>query len=237
VTRVAVIGDVHGNLAALEAVLDDIGRQGVDAVLCTGDLVNYGPEPSAVIDRVLEVATVCVAGNHDLLLARWDGEPLATRRGRDMAVEEACVRWTSAHLRKPDRTRLAALPGDAVWRSLLVVHGSPRSADDYVFPDAGAARWAELAAATGARGCAALVMGHTHLPLQVVWEGIALFNAGSVGWPKDGDPRAAYGLVRLAPWSASVRRVAYDAHAVATAMRSAGLPEAVATAIAEGRPA
>jgi putative phosphoesterase len=235
-TRLAVIGDIHGNLLALEAVLADIRREGADAVLCTGDLVNYGPEPALVLERVLSVCDLCIAGNHDRLLAHWGGEPLASRPGRDMAIEEACVRWTAARLRQDQRQRLAALPDDAMWADILLVHGSPRSKDEYVYPNAAPARWAELADATRRRGCAALVMGHTHVPLLRQWEGVTLFNPGSVGWPKDGDPRAAYGLLRREPPSFCVRRVAYDVRAAVDAMRAAGLPPALAAAVAAGRP-
>jgi predicted phosphodiesterase len=245
--RLAVFGDVHGNLPALEAVLDDVRRQGAEALLCTGDLVNYGPEPVAVLDRVLAECAACVAGNHDRLLARWNGEPLPPRPGRDMAVEERCLRWTAARLGPGDRGRLAALPDRITWpegragEALLLVHGSPRSTDEYVRPDEPDDRWEALAQAARAQRAAVVLMGHTHLPMHRAWEGLHFFNPGSVGWPKDGDRRASYGLVAFQPDASqtpsfSVRRVAYDADAVATAMRRAGLPAAVAMAMASGRP-
>lgn len=240
--RIALLGDIHGNLPALEAVLADIGGACVDTVLCTGDLVNYGPEPAAVIRRVRAVAAACVLGNHDRLLARWRGEPLAARPGRDMAVEEACLRWTAARLADADRGWLGALPAQVVWGELLVVHGSPGSADEYVLPDTSAEGWAGLAQATCDRGCTTLLMGHTHLPLCRRQDGISFLNPGSVGWPKDGDPRAAYGLLTLGsrlgePPVFTVRRVQYDARAVVAAMHAAGLPGGVAAAMAVGGPA
>lgn len=237
--RIALLGDIHANLAALEAVLAHVAGAGVDAVLCTGDLVNYGPEPAAVIRRIRAVAAACVVGNHDRLLARWRGEPLAPRPGRDMAVEAACLRWTAACLGEADRAWLEALPEQAVWGELLVVHGSPRSPDEYVRPESGAEVWAALAEATRARGCTALAMGHTHLPLCRREHGIQFFNPGSVGWPKDGDSRAAYGLLTLGsrlgePAVFTLHRVTYDVAAVVAAMRTAGLPEGVAAAVAAG---
>jgi putative phosphoesterase len=237
--RIALLGDIHGNLAALEAVLADIGRAGVEAVLCTGDLVNYGPEPVAVIRRIQTVAAACVVGNHDRLLAHWRGEALPARPGRDMAVEEACLRWTAARLGEAERAWLGALPKRVIWGELLLVHGSPLSPDEYVLPNASAQVWAALAQATCDRGCTVLAMGHTHIPLWKSAHGIQFFNPGSVGWPKDGDPCAAYGLLSFGerlgePATFAVRRVTYDTMAVVAAMRAAGLPEGVAAAIATG---
>lgn len=244
--RVAVFGDVHGNLAALEAVLDAMDAQRVDARLCTGDLVNYGPEPVAVLKRVLAVAPACVAGNHDRLLARWREGALDPRPGRDMRQEEDCLRWTAARLGPPERECLGALPDRLQWPPpaprVLLAHGSPLSADEYVLPDLTDGRWDEIAREPRRLGASVVVLGHTHLPMCRAWGGLLFCNPGSVGWPKDGDPRAAFGLLEFEPASRraprfSICRVDYDAAAVAAAMIRAGLPAAVAAAVRAGRPA
>lgn len=244
--KVAVFGDVHGNLAALEAVLAEIGREGAGVILCTGDLVNYGPEPRAVVREALSAPTVCVAGNHDRLLARWHGQALAPRPGRDMALEEAALRWTAAQLGAQERRLLGDLPDRYLSLvgsfPLLLVHGSPSSAEEYVWPDQAEERWERLADTTHRCGARIVIMGHTHLPMYRAYGDVHFFNPGSVGWPKDGDPRASYGLIELGsdPSGAprfSLRRVAYDAEAVMWSIRRAGLPEALAVAIASGRPA
>lgn len=239
--KIGLFGDVHGNRPALGAVLAALAAQGADLLLCTGDLVNYGPEPSAAASLALDAANVCVAGNHDLLAATWTGEPLAPRAGRDMAVETACLRWTVAHLGPAERDDLRRLPPTRIvqadGRRLLLAHGSPDAVDEYVDARTPPARWHELAARAHAQGADVVVLGHTHLPLAREVDGVLFCNPGSVGWPKDGDPRASCAILDPGPVRAQIHRVTYGAAAVAATMRTAGLPEAVAAALAAGRPA
>jgi putative phosphoesterase len=242
--RVAVFGDVHGNLPALQAVLAAVWRERPDAVLCTGDLVNYGPDPVPALQRALAAATLAVAGNHDLLLARWRGEPLPERPGRDMAVETACLRWTAERLGPAERQLLGALPPVQLWRvgalSVLLAHGSPASPEEYVVPELPSGRWRRIVAQAARAGARVVVLGHTHRPLRLRRAGVLFCNPGSVGWPKDGDPRASYGVLEVGSGVAprfTVRRVAYEVGTVVAAMRQAGLPAAVAEAIRTGSPA
>jgi putative phosphoesterase len=248
--RLGVFGDVHGNVAALAAVLAELRRLGAERLLCTGDLVNYGPEPVAALRDSLAATSACVAGNHDRLATTWDGGALPARPGRDMASEEVCLRWTAARLGEAERAVLASLPDSLLWPEeaprVLLCHGSPLDPGEYVRPDLPRARWDRLSRACRDQGVAVALLGHTHLPMLQVWDGVRFCNPGSVGWPKDGDPRASCGILDLDPGPEapgggavrfSVHRVAYDAAAVAAAMAAAGLPEAVAEAVRCGGPA
>ena len=144
--RWALLGDVHGNLQALMAVLEHMARQRCDGVLCTGDLVNYGPAPNECVELVLAKADACVLGNHDQLLAHWAGEPAPVHPGRDPALEDTALRWTGERLGPRTRATLAALPTEVFWPApeprLLLVHGSPLSIEEYVTRATLDARWA-----------------------------------------------------------------------------------------------
>jgi predicted phosphodiesterase len=113
--RWAVLGDVHGNLTALTAVLQDLAQRRCDGILCTGDLVNYGPAPNECVAAVLYRAQACVLGNHDQLLAASDGGPAPRRPGQDAAIEDVALRWTGEHLRERTRAALGALPSTLFW--------------------------------------------------------------------------------------------------------------------------
>lgn len=245
-STVAVLGDIHGNTVALDAVLKAVATDAPATIVCTGDLVNYGPDPAGVIHRLLAATSVCVADNHDRLLAHWRGLPLAPRPGRDMRLEATCLRWTAAHIGGAERELLQALPQVLVWplgnRKILLAHGSPASVDEYILPECDGDRWRQILVEAGLLGASVVALGHTHIPLQRRWQGRLLCNPGSVGWPKDGDPRAAYGRLRFHPEADrpaefTIHRVTYDAPAVADAMVRAGLPPEVAAAIEAGRPA
>jgi predicted phosphodiesterase len=239
----AVFGDIHGNLRALTAVLEDAVGQGCTHFLCTGDLVNYGPAPNEAAELALRTADVCVAGNHDELLASWSGQQAPPRPGRDPAVENAALSWTGKRLSRSVQQQLRALPRWAWWPSrrplLLVVHGSPLSVDEYVTADTADERWVAFAQVAGGT-VQAVVLGHTHRALRALRHGIYYFNPGSVGWPKDGDGRASYGILsldrsgRLVDFR--VRRVDYPRAQLREEMRRAGLPGALADAVTEGLP-
>jgi diadenosine tetraphosphatase ApaH/serine/threonine PP2A family protein phosphatase len=219
--RYLVIGDVHGNLAALDAVLKDAHGRGFDAVAFLGDAVGYAPDADAVIERVAELApSVAVAGNHDvdLLTFRDGGTPAAPldadvadvlRRQAD-ALSDASVAW------------LRALPRHWIGDAFEAHHGAPGDPWRYV---------TDLAAAD-----AALVPfeGAT-ATYDVPAHARGFFNPGSVGQPRDGDPRAAYGVLDVgAPCRLEGVRVPYDVDATARAIRAAGYPERFAARLAEG---
>ncbi len=241
--RYAVLGDIHANLQALDAVLADIAEIGADATLSLGDVVGYGGDPVACLDRVRETCAATVRGNHDAMVAGTG--PLA---GINVWAETA-VHWTRRQLDDERRAWLAELPLLHVPEpGLLLAHGSPSTPE----------RWPYLELtltvhdAFEAMSEPVCLVGHTHRPRhhiergeRVVGRGLTeveldpdsrhILNAGSVGQPRDGDPRAAWLLLDTKTRRAELRRVPYDIEGAAAAIRRASLPSALADRLAEGR--
>jgi diadenosine tetraphosphatase ApaH/serine/threonine PP2A family protein phosphatase len=240
--RVAVISDVHGNWHALEAVLDDVEREQPDELWCLGDLVGYGPRPNPCCAAVERRAAFCLAGNHDLgVLGAIDLEEFAG----DAVV---AARWTRGVLAEGSRAFLQSLRPLGQRDGVELFHASPR---DPV--------WEYVLSADAARVAFALtssplvLVGHSHVPLAITLEddvldgglaaggtetqlgpGRRLLNPGSVGQPRDGDPRAAWLLLDLEAGTASFRRVEYNVAATQAEIRERGLPDALAHRLAGG---
>ncbi len=206
--RRALISDIHGNLEALDVVLEDIKGQKVEEVYCLGDIIGYGPNPRECIDLVMEHCKVCLLGNHDQG-AMFDPD------GFNIGAERA-IFWTRQQLENPgDRTSkqrrwdfLGELPRTYREGPFLMVHGSPRNPlSEYIFPeDIYNHRKMERLFQLVERYC---FQGHTHVPgvftegfqffspdeidfEYTLGEGKVMVNVGSVGQPRDGDPRACY---------------------------------------------
>ena len=231
-----MLGDIHANWWALSAVAEHAAAGGpVDAVLCTGDVVDYGPAPAKCVAWVRDRADRAVRGNHDHAVAQH--VPPRGGRGLRGLAAEARPRQEE-ELSPADLRYLARLPvTDRVTlggRSFLLVHGSPRDPlDDYAPADP--AGWADRLRAEPPDAVPDFVLaGHTHNPyvLRVTdgpAAGTVVVNPGSVGQPRDGDPRAAYALI--ADGAVELRRVAYDTAPAVAAVRAWGLgPAAAATA-------
>ena len=222
-----MLGDVHANPWGLRAVLADAARGGpIDAALCVGDLVDYGPDPKPCVDWARDHAVACVRGNHDHAVA----QRVPPRGGRGLRGLAAAARATQeARLTAADRRFLARLPVTKRvtlgGTRFLLVHGSPRDPlDDYAPADP--AGWADrLRAETPATRPDVVLAGHTHEPYAVrVTDGPAagcvVANPGSAGQPRDGDPRASYALIEGG--AASLHRVAYDPADALAAVRACG---------------
>jgi putative phosphoesterase len=226
--RVAVITDIHANLPSLEAVLEAIDQTEVDAVYCGGDLVGYGPHPNEVCRLIEERGIPTIYGNYDYAIARDLEEcGCAYRDQRDRELGELSVAWTLEHTDRRSKEFMGGLPFDLRFqiggRRVRVVHGSPRKVNEYLFADKPARTFERIA--TGA-DCDVLVFGHTHQPWVAEYGGVLFVNCGSVGKPKDGDPRASFALLELAGgelW-ATIERVQYDAESVAREVAESGLP-------------
>jgi putative phosphoesterase len=226
--RVAVITDIHANLPALQAALVRIDELGVDAIYCGGDLVGYGPHPNEVCALIADRAIPTIYGNYDYAIARdLDDCGCAYITPHDRALGQRSVDWTLAHTEQPSRDYMGTLPFDLRFevgdRAVHLVHGSPRKVNEYLFEDKPASLYERLAVAEDA---GVLVFGHTHKPWVREHGGVLFVNCGSVGKPKDGDPRGAFAVLEASDdgVAVTIERVEYDAAAVAREVAEAGLP-------------
>jgi len=225
---VAVITDIHGNLAALQAALVRIDELSIDRIYCGGDLVGYGPHPNEVCALIRERPITTIYGNYDYAIARDEedcGCAYVTAHDRELGQES--VAWTLQHSDRAAKDFMRELPFDLRFPvgsvGVHLVHGSPRKVNEYLFEDKPASLYERLA---DAEKDSVLVFGHTHKPWVREYGAVLFVNCGSVGKPKDGDPRGAFAVLRPARDSVQVtiERVGYDAAAVAEEVRSAGLP-------------
>jgi predicted phosphodiesterase len=241
--RIAVLSDIHANLHALEAVLADIDREGVDEVWCLGDVVGYGPRPNECVDLVRARADLCLCGNHDLAvlgsldIAEFSGDAAAA------------ARWTQGEIGDDQAAWLRGLAPSGARGEAELFHGSPRDPVwDYVLSEEVARACLEATTAS------VVLVGHSHVALALslqdgrVVGGLApaatdtdlasarwLLNPGSVGQPRDGDPRAAWLLLDTDEWTASWRRVEYPIDEAAKAIEAAGLPAVLANRLYAGQ--
>jgi predicted phosphodiesterase len=241
--KVAVISDVHANLPALEAVLAAIDADGPDELWCLGDLTGYGADPARCTRIVLERADICLAGNHDMVITGEIGLEAFSSDARTAAE------WTMETLSAEDLELLRSLEPRGVRGGVELYHGSIRDPVwEYVIDDRTAAVCLEL------QGTPLSLVGHSHVPLAYGYAGEQflgglagagtrletrpgpfLLNPGSVGQPRDGDPRAAYLTLDLDAGTAEWHRIDYDVRAAQTAIRDAGLPLRLGARLAEGR--
>jgi putative phosphoesterase len=228
VSTVAVITDIHANLPALEASLARIEELGIQRVYCGGDLVGYGPHPNEVCALIEQRGVPTIYGNYDYAIGRdLDDCGCAYVDQHDRELGQQSVDWTLAHTNAEAKTFMRGLPFDvrfAVGQAdVHLVHGSPRKVNEYLFEDKPARLYERLAAAEDA---GTLMFGHTHKPWIHEYGGVLFVNCGSVGKPKDGDPRGAFAVLKPDGdgLAARIERFEYDAHAVAREVAAAGLP-------------
>ena len=241
--RVAVVSDIHGNLHALEAVLSAVDALEPDELWCLGDIVGYGPRPNECCRIVRERASVCLVGNHDLGV-------LGTIDLAEFSGEAATAAyWTRSILDDDARSFLTGLRPSAEAQGLELYHASPLDPVwEYVLTEE-AAR-----AALDATEAPAVLVGHSHVALALTPEngeiagGLApdgasaefgerrfLLNPGSVGQPRDGDPRAAFLLLDLAARRAEFHRVEYSIEQTQREIADAGLPAILGQRLAHGQ--
>jgi putative phosphoesterase len=232
VARVAVITDLHANLPALEAVLMRIDELAIETIYCGGDLVGYGPHPNEVCHLIEDNAIATIYGNYDYAIGRdLEDCGCAYIDKHDRAIGQLSIDWTLAHTNERAKAFMRELPFDLRFelagRRIRLVHGSPRKVNEYLFEDKPARTFERIAALAD---CDVLVFGHTHKPWRHEHGGVLFVNCGSVGKPKDGDPRASFAVLGEgeAGLEVTIERVAYDALAVAREMRAVGLPDELA---------
>lgn len=235
--RYALIADIHANLPALTAVLDDIGRrEDIDGTYHLGDLVGYAPWPNEVVALLNEKGVSGIAGNYDSTVAT-DYAHCGCRYedARQEALSHESYAWTRRHTSSETKRRLGALPfridlrpigGHASGPTVVLVHGTPTLNTVYWTEDRPADFCLKMATVAGVKEGDIVAFGHTHLPFHRVVEGIHFVNAGSVGRPKDADWRAGYAVVDVNAKQVDVSftRVEYDLPAAQRAIRASELP-------------
>ena len=242
--RLALVSDVHGNLPAFKAVLEDIRKEEADEIWCLGDLVGYGAQPEECVELAREECTVCLAGNHDLVVT--GGIDI-----RDFSRSAAVAAlWTRDHMGKEATDWLRDLDPMDDAHDLGLYHASPR---DPI--------WEYVLSTGQADECMRLMqprvgaVGHSHVALffhkndtphvvgsqtpggtrLVMSDGRWLINPGGVGQPRDGDPRAAWLLLDTGTWTATWRRVEYPIDEAAKAIEEAGLPTVLGERLYSGQ--
>jgi len=239
--RIAILSDVHSNLEALNAVVEHATSQGADQWWCLGDIVGYGADPDAVVDQVRKLGAVTVAGNHD-----WAACGLISTRQFNRHAAQAAD-WTSKHLSADNTAWLAALPLVERREGALLVHATPSAPSEWHYCMMIEDALEEMDAFTEAQ----CFIGHSHYPGAFEKEGEDirytraaeirlrqgrkyLVNVGSVGQPRDGDPRAAYALFEPGQGLLRHVRVTYDVETAQKKILAAGLPPFLASRLAAG---
>jgi predicted phosphodiesterase len=242
--RVAIVSDIHGNRHAFEAVLDAVADSGCEELWCLGDLVGYGADPDACVALARRHAAICLAGNHDLGVR--GSLPLEEfSRGAALAAT-----WTQEHISPETRAYLEKLEPQNVDEPVGLYHASPR---DPVWEYVLSPLQAELCLDVQAQRIS--LIGHSHVALSFsrfsgapatgqtrtagdelsLIGGEWLVNPGSVGQPRDGDPRAAWLELDLDGWQALFRRTEYDIAGAAATIRAAKLPDSLAERLQYGQ--
>lgn len=234
--RYAILADIHSNLPALEMVLDAAEKQNPERYLCLGDVVGYGADPGPCLERLAELSIVHIQGNHEARL-------LSLPTPGFSQIAEAAIEYNREKLDSKEQAFLREFPMNTLVDDLLLVHGSPDDRDEYVrtLP-----RMQQIVEAMTGWIC---FCGHTHIQYLYcdgsIQEGPAhhelrretkyLVNPGSVGQPRDGDPRAAYGILDTDALTLDLHRVEYDIDRAASRIRAAGLPAPLADRLCLGR--
>jgi predicted phosphodiesterase len=249
--QVAVFSDIHANLPAFEAILRDSDEVGVEERWCLGDVIGYGADPDLCVELARERCEVCLVGNHDLaVLGELDTSTFSS-------AAAAAVEWTADNTSKRNLDFLAGLSPADTSRAAALYHASPRDPVwEYVL-------WPDQAAdCLAVQDKRVSFVGHSHVALFFsaavpgaggessaeargwqagagtrleIDEGRWLINPGSVGQPRDGDPRAAWLELDTDSWEATYHRVGYDIERAAAAIENAGLPDHLARRLFQGR--
>lgn len=215
--KLALLGDIHGNRLALQAVLDEVAREGIDRLLITGDVVGYYFWPRECLEAILEWNVEIVRGNHEDMLLRARKDPDCARSLREKygtGIEIALAELDESQL-----TLIESWPRATVvvadHRRLLLCHGSPRDTNEYVYPDAPPEQLASMVS----DDASAIVHGHTHYSAVRSAHGRIIINPGSVGQPRNGQIGACWATYDIETGEAELRLTSYDVALVAEEAR------------------
>ncbi len=242
---IGIMADLHSNIEATKAVLKALDDIGPERIICLGDIVGYNADPNAVIDIIRERTITRIIGNHDAIVSGLEDPSFFYSSKALVALE-----WHLEHVREDNRQWLAKAPKQAVFEEqFLAVHGAPSDRDAYINDWLDAMREFAALDGTGTRVC---FFGHSHRPsifgeyncvattaksskLTLSPSNRYLINPGSVGQPRDHDPRAAFGLFDTEAMTFEFCRVEYDVASVARKVIAAGLPKKLAERLFKGR--
>ncbi|MEM5798928.1 MAG: metallophosphoesterase family protein [Candidatus Aenigmatarchaeota archaeon] len=227
--KIAIISDIHSNLDALDAVLKEIKESKCQLILCTGDIIGYATECNECCEIVKKNAHVIVQGNHDANVdfrrIEWFNPEAA-----------AALRWTEAKLTRPNKAWLLGLPvewyGQILGRKIYMVHGSPYDQlYGYVMPNTDRHTFRKW---LNEKRAHIIIMGHTHIPFVEKMEQGLIINAGSVGQPRDGNPKACWIELILDKLEAKIHRVSYNIEMTAEKILEQNLPAWLAERLYDG---
>ncbi len=230
--KIAIVSDVHGNMDALKAVLDDARQQGVGAFFNLGDMVGSGAYPEEVVRTLRGDHFLSVVGNFDLNVLEHSR---AARRSRSRSMRTAIIAAAAKDLSEESLEFISSLPAELRLqigsKKILMLHASPADPREGLGPDTTEERLQELA---GMADADVVLVGHSHRAFVRLVDGVLFANPGSVGRPVDGDPRASYAVMRTDDMSIAVRRVEYDVEAAVRGLSEKKLPEEVAETLRRG---
>jgi predicted phosphodiesterase len=238
--NLTIFGDIHGNLPALQAILADMDAKGLEKRYCLGDLVGYGTFPNEVIAEIRTRGYPTLMGNYDQGVGNSSDDcGCAYTKPEDEALGKRSIAWTNARTTDENKAFLRGLHSQLPLQlgdlRVMLVHGSPRRINEYLFEDRPASSLERLLDQVDSD---VLVCGHTHLPYhRILPSGRQVVNAGSVGKPKDNNPHACYVVLTAIGSELGVEfhRVAYDVEAVAQAIEASEMPHEYAQMLRAGR--
>jgi predicted phosphodiesterase len=241
--KLAVISDIHSNLHALNAVLEEIDARAVDSICALGDLVGYNAFPHEVLQQIRAREIPSIMGNHDIVCCGRENPIWFNSAAREASL------WTRRHLSEEEKQYLSALPNEErIQQTLYAVHGSPTSRDDYVMDLMDALNCFQHLPDPDIQIC---LFGHTHIPAIFSSHGPSFdsvgigkhvlsarnryfINPGAVGQPRDGDPRASFAILDTEELSVELLRIEYDVESAMKAITTAGLPHFLADRLLVG---
>ena len=241
--RVVLLGDIHANLPALEAVLTHAHSLGGSTIWNTGDFVGYGAFPDEVVKRLHQEGATSIIGNYDLKALKFPRRKEKWRQSKH-PQKWLAFQWAYQNLSETSRAILRSLPQEAILeeggRRILLTHGSPASNEEALSPETSEDRLRELLDLAIERHGApvdAVICGHSHQAFTRQVEDAWFINTGSVGRPDDGDPRACYAILSIGQdlFQVEHHRVAYDIARAVRAIQANGLPETFAQMLIQGR--
>jgi putative phosphoesterase len=231
--KIAIIADEHGNIHALNAVMDDAKKHEAILFLHAGDFVGYGAYPSDVIRQLKSEIVLNIIGNYDQNALRTKSKGKGKRKNND--PKTISLNFTRKHLSKKDIMFLRSLPQELQIQigscRILLAHGSPESPEEHLKPTTSDNRLRTLAHRISAD---IVIIGHSHQPFVKTVDNVTFINPGSVGRPDDANPQASYALMTLNPFSVELLRVPYDVNAAVQALRKYRLPELFAQMLLHG---